>query len=148
MSSEIDTAIVSTSRPSTDRLAAWVSAAGNKLYFLPPDSQVLELAHDYFSNTGLLFPHIHPGSFFQTYEQMKTDQMRNVRMSWLVLSNMIFANAMCSRTDDKLNFSERVSASEVFYQRAAGLVKQRNLQDNSLETGIRLHSKSSCARNR
>lgn len=134
VSSEIDNAIMSTSRPHSDSLASWVKEAGLKIYALPPESQVLELAHDYFNNTGMLFPHIHADTFFQTYEQMKAENFKNVRISWLALFNMILANAMCSRTDDRLSFADRVSASEVFYQRAAGLTNQCTMQA-SVEMG-------------
>ena len=142
VSSEIDNAIMSTSRAYPESLASWVKAAGCKLYALPPESQVLELARDYFSNTGLLFPYIHADTFFQTYAQMKAENFKNIRVSWLALFNVILANAMCSRTDDKLSFKERVSASEVFYQRAVGLTNQRKMQGMSLEIGELLSSRS------
>lgn len=103
------------------------------MYALPHESQVLELAQDYFGNTGYLFPYIHADTFFKVYQGMKEDDFRSVNMSWLALFNMIMANAMCSRTDDRVSFDDRVSASEVFYQRAVGLTNQRNMQGTNLE---------------
>lgn len=115
-----------------------MKTAGSQLYALPAEHQVMELARDYFANTGYLFPYIHADTFFDTYERMKKEDFKNVGISWLALFNVIMANAMCSRTDDRVLFDDRVSASEVFYQRAVGLTNQRNMMGTSLEMGLHL----------
>ncbi|KAI9730222.1 MAG: hypothetical protein M1834_005986 [Cirrosporium novae-zelandiae] len=132
VSPEINTAIMSTSRTISASQVQGRTPRLN-LYSLPAESEALDLAEQYFSNTGFLFPYIHAESFYKTYRQMKRENFKAMRMSWLALFNMIMANAMGSRVDDRLTVNERTTSSDIFYRRAAGLSKQRDMQGTSLE---------------
>src|SRR3979411_3187708 len=74
--SQFDAGVMSVSQPSSPsgRLSGFRSGRGSErnhinIYALPPESKARELISQYFSNTGLLFPYIHAGTFMETYEE-------------------------------------------------------------------------------
>ena len=63
------------------------AASPDNVYYLPAESQTLELIEMYFSDTGLLFPYLHKETFIETYAQLRRGQTA-VRRTWLGLLNM------------------------------------------------------------
>lgn len=89
----------------------------------------------YFSNTGLLFPYIHAGTFVKTYEEMKNNNFTNVRRSWLGLLNIVMALATSATIEENLSAEKRAQESNVYYQRALGLCDKHIMRGTSLEIG-------------
>lgn len=101
---------------------------------LPREDLIEKLLHEYFSNTGLLFPYIHEASFMETYRQVKSSGFSGVRRTWLALLNVMLA--MATRADPSRGDTHRAFAdSDVFYQRSQELCKTQMLRGTTLETG-------------
>ncbi len=104
---------------------------------LPPHSEIVELMRAYFSNTGLLFPFIHEGSFLATYENIRSRNFRcKLRRTWLGLLNMIMAMAVCTSGWAEDTAKYREEQSHVYYLRAKELCKTQMLRGTTLETGM------------
>jgi hypothetical protein len=138
--SHIDNGIVSVSRPvslpSSSPPQTKFLEAGRGIYCLPPDNETRDLLRRYFSNTGLLFPFIHEPTFFQEYEDMRSETIPKVRRTWLGLLNMVLAMASSTSADFERPAAVRRRESDVFYQRAHELCRRQMLRGASLETGM------------
>lgn len=101
-----------------------------------PRADIAEnLIHEYFSNTGLLFPYIHKPSFIATYQQAKQSGFNGVRRTWLALLNVMFA--MATRADPRHGDTARAfTESDTFYARAEELCRTQMLRGTTLETGL------------
>ncbi|KAL3483108.1 fungal-specific transcription factor domain-containing protein [Aspergillus germanicus] len=131
-----DGGFVSASRPPsppgrTDGLR--FDERGKDIFKLPPASETLSLIKQYFTNTGLLFPYIHPPTFLQTYEEMVRDNFKRVRRTWLGLLNMILAMVTITASPSGAPASTRMAESDVFYQRSLGLCRDEILRGTTLE---------------
>jgi hypothetical protein len=102
-------------------------------FALPPESDTLELVQRYFSNTGLLFPYMHEGTFLETYEAMKKTNFTKVRKTWLALLNMVLAFAISTTVSSDMSAEQRAEMSDVYYQRAAGLCDKQIWRGTSIE---------------
>lgn len=108
---------------------------GKDIFKLPPVSETLSLIKQYFTNTGLLFPYIHPPTFLQTYEEMVRDNFKGVRRTWLGLLNMVLAMVTITASPYDAPANTRVIDSDVFYQRSLGLCRDEILRGTTLEVG-------------
>lgn len=105
------------------------------IFKLPPVSETLSLIKQYFTNTGLLFPYIHPPTFLQTYEEMVRDDTKRVRRTWLGLLNMVLAMVTITAGPYDAPANTRVIDSDIFYQRSLGLCRDEILRGTTLEVG-------------
>ncbi|KAL3446130.1 fungal-specific transcription factor domain-containing protein [Aspergillus insuetus] len=131
-----DGGFVSASRPPSPRGridGLRFDQRGKDIFKLPPASESLSLIKQYFANTGLLFPYIHPPTFLQTYEEMVRDNFKRVRRTWLGLLNMILAMATITASPSGAPASTRMADSDVFYQRSLGLCRDEILRGTTLE---------------
>ncbi|KAH8817271.1 fungal-specific transcription factor domain-containing protein [Xylogone sp. PMI_703] len=135
-----ETAILSASRPSTpfgNRGLQHInsSQAGERvnIYAIPSEARTRELISQYFNDTGVLFPYIHEGTFFEAYNDMRNSNFTRVRRSWLGLLNMVMALATSTTVDPSTNAENRVRESDVYYQRAKGLCEKLIMRGTSLE---------------
>ncbi|PKS07195.1 hypothetical protein jhhlp_005796 [Lomentospora prolificans] len=100
---------------------------------LPPPAETLGLIHQYFANTGLLFPFIHRESFIQTYHEVAASNFSKVRRSWLGLLNMILAMSISTAYPSDLPHDRRRAESNVFFHRAMALCENQIRFGASLE---------------
>ncbi|RFU33837.1 hypothetical protein B7463_g2510, partial [Scytalidium lignicola] len=135
-----DTAILSTSRPSSPsglRGSRYTSISKGEervnIYALPSEERTKELVSQYFGDTGVLFPYIHDGSFWESYNDMKNSNFTRVRRSWLGLLNMVMAMATRTTVDPSTSSEKRDRESEMYYQRAKGLCENLTMRGTSLE---------------
>lgn len=108
----------------------------NLIFFLPAEEETIKLVDTYFSNTGLLFPYIHRGTFIETYQRALATDIHKVRRSWLGLLNMILAMATNTSYDTVADAQDRSAKSERFFSRALGLCEKQMRSGSSLEIGI------------
>ncbi|TKW51379.1 Activator of stress [Colletotrichum tanaceti] len=101
---------------------------------LPPEDEVTRLVRQFFSDTCLLFPYIHEGSFWRTFAHYKSVGMRNARYSWLTLLNMILAMATSTTNAAGHGFGDRQSVSEVYYRRAKSLSMTEMMTGANIES--------------
>lgn len=104
------------------------------MFTLPSSEETLTLIHRYFADTGLLFPYIHPPTFFDTYYQLKNNSKR-VRRTWLGLLNIILAMAKLTSASGRSPAETCISESAVYYRRALDLCKGEILRGTTLEVG-------------
>ncbi|KAH7028666.1 fungal-specific transcription factor domain-containing protein [Macrophomina phaseolina] len=107
-------------------------SSGNNAFSLPPDAEVRRLMDAYFSNTGLLFPFIHEGTFRQRYEEMRRKGANPVQKTWLALLNIVLAFGISTSSD--ASYLERQKQSDVFYRRSIALCREQMLRASNLET--------------
>ncbi|KAK6385028.1 hypothetical protein LTS17_002591 [Exophiala oligosperma] len=93
------------------------------IYTLPPEDYTWRLIKEYFQKTGQLLPFIHEESFCETYFQLKRTNFTMARRTWLGLLNMILAMATTLTVDGYPSSEERIAESDVYYQRANGLLQ-------------------------
>ena len=105
------------------------------IYALPCEEDCRRLVSQYFSETGLLFPYIHQGTFMGVYEEMKHSNFKKVRRTWLALLNIVMALATSTVVETGLSCEKRIRDSEVYYQRAIGLCSMQITRGISIETG-------------
>ncbi|KAL4896204.1 fungal-specific transcription factor domain-containing protein [Aspergillus ambiguus] len=103
------------------------------IFTLPPHKEMLDLINTFFSDTGLLFPYIHPSTFLENYHQMVRENFKRVRRTWLGLLNMILAMSTITRAPGRTDAGTRISESDVFYQRGLGLCGSEILRGTTLE---------------
>jgi hypothetical protein len=131
---------VSISRPVTPsaphRSLSLTTAPKLNLFALPPESETIALINLYFSDTGRLFPYVHKETFLETHKEMRKQNLTKIKRNWLGLLNMILAIATSTHVDPACRAEERMSKSDVFYQRALGLCQKRIMRGASLEIGI------------
>lgn len=130
---QLEGGIVNVSRVSSPAAAVWVN-----IYILPPELKTRDIITRYFSNTGLLFPYLHEQAFLETYAQMKNDNFRRVRRTWLGLLNMVLALATSTTVQSNITAKRRVADSDVYYQRALQLCEKQLMRGTSLEIGTYL----------
>lgn len=106
------------------------------IFAIPPESQVMDLLHRYFSYPGYFFPYVHEDTFMETYQQIKNAKHPSVRRSWLGLFNVILAMAVSTTIDNNVDAVERFQESDIYYQRAYGLCGKLMLRGTSLEIGL------------
>ncbi|KAK0642796.1 Thiamine repressible genes regulatory protein thi1 [Lasiodiplodia hormozganensis] len=142
MPSHLEGEMVRTSRrasPSTSsgpsRFSAATANGGRENAFtLPPDEEVRRLMNMYFSNTGILFPYIHEGTFRQKYEEMKRKGPSSVQKTWLSLLNVMLAFAISTSHGQESSFVNRQKDSDIFYRRSIALCKEQMFRASNLET--------------
>lgn len=122
-------------RPSWNRSSRSTDRNNINIYALPPESKARELMSQYFSNTGLLFPYIHAGTFLDTYEEMKRNNFTKVRRTWLGLLNIVLALSTSTAVQEDMSAEKRARESDVYYQRALGLCDKLIMRGTSLEIG-------------
>jgi hypothetical protein len=106
------------------------------IYALPSEDRTWRLIMQYFQKTGQLLPFIHEESFCETYFQMKRDNFRLARRTWLGLLNIILAMATTLSVEGYESSEQRIEESDVYFQRANGLCDKESRQNISLELGI------------
>lgn len=141
---ESDIGIMSASRPSTPtghpstrQYNGTRNESSVNIYALPPEGRTRELIAQYFGDTGLLFPYIHEGTFWESYNEMKSSNFKRVRRSWLGLLNIVMALATSTTIDTRMTAEKRARESDVYYQRATGLCEKQIMRGASLEIGSR-----------
>lgn len=133
----LDNGIINASRrPSSAATMESLRMRGDgSAYTLPPEAELEHQLKVYFDSTGLLFPFIHPPSFLDTYQQVKSSGFTTVRRTWLGLLNMILAMVAIVNYDEHGSAVQRISKSEVFYDRAVSLSKTQMLRGTNIEIG-------------
>ncbi|KAH6667419.1 fungal-specific transcription factor domain-containing protein [Halenospora varia] len=125
------------SSPSGHRVARKGTRSQNKhltdICSLPSEERTCELISQYFQDTGLLFPYIHEGSFWETYENMRSSNFRRMRRSWLGLLNMVMALATSTTINAESSAETRARESNVYYKRAMALCEKQMMRGTSLE---------------
>lgn len=103
--------------------------------FLPDEQEVTLLVRRFFRETGMLFPYIHEGRFWDTYGSIMRSGRRSAgaRSSWLGLLNMILAMAISTAVEEGVTMKDRYSKSEVFFNRAKTLCLDQMLTGASVE---------------
>ncbi|CZR66991.1 related to C6 transcription factor [Phialocephala subalpina] len=103
------------------------------IYAVPSEDVTKKLLSHYFSTTGRLFPYLHEGSFWETYEEIRRNNFTKIRRTWLGLFNIILALATSTGSGTNIIASEKVRKSDLYYQRAVGLCEKHILRASSLE---------------
>jgi hypothetical protein len=139
---QFDAGVISVSQPvspsgriSENRTGKGTERNNVNIYALPPESRARELMSQYFSNTGLLFPYIHAGTFLETYEEMKRNNFTKVRRTWLGLFNIVLALSTSTAVQEDMSAEKRARDSDAYYQRALGLCDKLIMRGTSLEIG-------------
>ncbi|KAL4737926.1 C6 transcription factor [Aspergillus similis] len=101
------------------------------IFVLPPPEETLALIQQYFADTGLLFPYIHPPAFFETYSELK-DSSKRIRRTWLGLLNMVLAMAKLTAVSRR-STETCLAESAVYYRRALSLCNGEILRGTTLE---------------
>ncbi|KAI3012293.1 transcriptional regulator family: Fungal Specific TF [Aspergillus niger] len=130
-----DGGFVSATRPSSpshDQRPESLEGEKFDKFALPPPEESLALIHRYFADTGLLFPYIHPPTFFDTYAELK-DNSKRVRRTWLGLLNIILAMAKLTAVSGTTSAETGISESAIYYHRALSLCKGEILRGTTLE---------------
>lgn len=120
--------------PSLGQISEALQERPSSMFTLPSSEETLTLIHRYFGDTGLLFPYIHPPTFFDTYYQLKNNSKR-VRRTWLGLLNIILAMAKLTLASGRSPAETCISESAVYYRRALDLCKGEILRGTTLEVG-------------
>ncbi|GAB1193513.1 hypothetical protein APSETT444_002734 [Aspergillus pseudonomiae] len=106
--------------------------SSKNVFTLPATSETKKLITQYFTDTGLLFPYIHPETFLETYDAMLHDNTK-VRRTWLGLLNMVLAMAVITTTPGGSPANVRIAESDIFYQRSLSLCGKEILRGTTLE---------------
>ncbi|RAQ46927.1 C6 transcription factor [Aspergillus flavus] len=99
---------------------------------LPSSEETLQLIRRYFYDTGLLFPYIHPPTFFETYHQFKNNA-KKVRRTWLGLLNIMLAMAKVTAVSARAPAELRIKESTRYYRQALNLCRGEILRGTTLE---------------
>ncbi|GMF70106.1 unnamed protein product [Aspergillus oryzae] len=105
---------------------------------LPSSEETLQLIRRYFYDTGLLFPYIHPPTFFETYHQFKNNA-KKVRRTWLGLLNIMLAMAKVTAVSTHAPAETRITESTRYYRQALNLCRGEILRGTTLEVGGLAH---------
>ncbi|XRM46491.1 hypothetical protein ABZX51_009523 [Aspergillus tubingensis] len=127
---------VSASRPPSPRAQSGgvrPEMTENDIFALPPSAEMFRLITQYFTDTGLMFPYIHPPTFLETYDTMLRQNFTRVRRTWLGLLNMVLAMAIITTTPGGAPANVRMAESDVFYQRSLKLCGKEILRGTTLE---------------
>ncbi|KAL3421398.1 fungal specific transcription factor domain-containing protein [Phlyctema vagabunda] len=106
----------------------------SNMYTLPPEVECRRLVSQYFSETGMLFPYIHRETFMASYDEMKQNNFKRVRRTWLALLNIVMALATSTAIGTGVSCEKRIQDSEAYYQRAIGLFGMQMMRGTSIET--------------
>lgn len=104
-------------------------------FALPADGKIEHLIDHYFSDVGLLFPHLHKPTFLDCYTQMKRDRPINTRRIWLGILNMVLAVGSLTVMRGDSMAQDRALEAQKYYERAASLCDTIVLSGTSLEVG-------------
>lgn len=132
--------------PPMPRLAGGEAGGGvspSSIFYLPPEEETSALIDKYFSDTALLFPYIHEGSFRETYAGLPQGRFMAMRRTWLGLLNMVLAMATYTTVSPNGDARNRHTSSEAFYRRATKLCESHVMKTASLEIGMPSCSASS-----
>jgi hypothetical protein len=105
------------------------------IFALPSEERTWSLIQKYFEKTGQLLPFIHEASFCETYFQMRQDNFKRVRRTWLGLLNIVLAIATSLHTEGDMPAEKRIQESDIYFQRANGLCDRDSKRNGSLEMG-------------
>lgn len=105
------------------------------MFVLPSEERTWSLIQIYFEKTGQLLPFIHEASFCDTYIQMREDNFKKVRRTWLGLLNIVLAIATSLHTEGDMPAEKRIQESDIYFQRANGLCDRDSKRNASLEMG-------------
>ncbi|KAG9251910.1 transcriptional regulatory protein GAL4 [Emericellopsis atlantica] len=103
------------------------------IHGLPSEERTWILIKEYFQKTGQLLPFVHEESFCATYFEMKRNNFKMARRTWLGLLNIILAMATTLHVEAGMSAEERIEESDVYYQRANGLCDKESRRNISLE---------------
>ncbi|CDM33122.1 Zn(2)-C6 fungal-type DNA-binding domain [Penicillium roqueforti FM164] len=103
------------------------------MYALPSEERTWDLIQQFFQKTGQLLPFIHESSFCETYRQMKRENSKGVRRTWLGLLNIILAISTSLSAKDNIPAEIRIQQSDIYYQRANSLCDRESRRNASLE---------------
>lgn len=106
------------------------------IYALPSAERTWSLIQQYFQKTGQLLPFIHEASFCKTYFQMKRENFKKVRRTWLGLLNIVLAITVSLSAENDIPAELRIRDSDIYYQRANGLCDRESKRNASLEMGM------------
>ncbi|KAJ5954862.1 C6 transcription factor [Penicillium viridicatum] len=131
----LDGGFVNASRPPSPELSGIDLTSrkpeGTDIFALPPPHETSQLVHKYFTDTGILFPYIHPLSFLETYRGMSENKFK-IRRTWLGLLNMMLAMVKITAPSEE-PAEQRIAAADVFYKRALGLCGKEMLRGTTVE---------------
>jgi hypothetical protein len=108
-------------------------ASAVNIYFIPAEPETRILLKSYFAYIGTLYPYIHEATFIETYDEMKRNNFRKVRRTWLGLFNMVLALATSVPYRSDVTVEKRTERANEFYQRALSLCKEQMMRGTSLE---------------
>ncbi|KAJ5406403.1 C6 transcription factor [Penicillium sp. CMV-2018d] len=131
----LDGGFVNASRPPSPELSG-IDLTSRKpeetdIFALPPPHETSQLVHKYFTDTGILFPYIHPLSFLETYRGMSENKFK-IRRTWLGLLNMMLAMVKITAPSEE-PAEQRIAGADVFYKRALGLCGKEMLRGTTVE---------------
>ncbi|CAL5868861.1 uncharacterized protein PFLUO_LOCUS3088 [Penicillium psychrofluorescens] len=125
---------ISWSRPDNDAKGQMQTPKNEvNIFGLPPEERTWSLIQKYFEKTGQLLPFIHEASFCETYFQMRQDNFKRVRRTWLGLLNIVLAIATSLHTEGDMPAEKRIQESDIYFQRANGLCDRDSKRNASLE---------------
>ncbi|GIK05786.1 hypothetical protein Aspvir_009899 [Aspergillus viridinutans] len=99
---------------------------------LPSSEETLRLIRQYFYDTGLLFPYIHPPTFLETYDEFKNNA-KKVRRTWLGLLSIMLAMAKVTAVSGHAPAETRIKESTVYYRQALNLCRGEMPRGTTLE---------------
>ena len=103
------------------------------IYFIPAEAETRSLMKSYFDYIGSLYPYVHEATFSRTYEEMRRNNFKEVRRTWLALFNMVLALAIGVPYNSDVTVEQRTEKANVYYQRAMILCKEQMTRGTSLE---------------
>ena len=109
--------------------------SSSSIFYLPPKAETSALIDRFFSDTALLFPYIHEGTFRDMYAGLPEGKFMAMRRTWLGLLNMVLAMATYTTVSPKGDAKNRHLSSEAFYRRATRLCESHVMKTASLEIG-------------
>lgn len=100
----------------------------------PPEEEMDALVSRFFTDTGSIFPFIHRETFLDTYNRVRSINLRQFRRSWLGLLNAILTMATVTSASWDMSATDRAARAEIFFARAKALCLDQMLSGASLET--------------
>lgn len=101
---------------------------------LPPDEELDALVNRFFTDTGSIFPFIHRDTFLETYNTVRSINVRKLRRSWLGLLNAILTMATVTSASWDMSATDRAAKADIFFERAKALCLDQMLSGAGLET--------------
>ncbi|KUI64273.1 hypothetical protein VM1G_11070 [Cytospora mali] len=100
----------------------------------PPENEMDALVKQFFTDTGAIFPFVHRDTFLETYNHVRSINLRQFRRSWLGLLNAILTMATVTSASWDMSATDRAAKAEIFFARAKALCLDQMLSGASLET--------------